>query len=249
MKGFKTIVILIGVVSLSFMAVAKKRVGVGFAVVELFTSEGCSSCPPADELVARIQKENNDQPVYILSFHVDYWNNLGWKDPFSSAAYSKRQKEYANRLNLQNIYTPQVIVNGRTEFVGSDERKMLNAIKSSLQKKSAALMTLKILQKNNDQAGLQYDIENAPGNTSLLLAVVQKSATIKVERGENGGRTLSHVQIVRTLRMVSLNGKRNGDTQVILPSNMGHQEFEIIGFLQNEDTGEIIGAAKVGLGV
>jgi hypothetical protein len=83
----------------------------------------------------------------------------------------------------------------------------------------------------------------------LLLAVVQKSATIKVERGENGGRTLSHVQIVRTLRMVSLNGKRSGATQVILPSNMGHQEFEIIGFLQNEDTGEIIGAAKVGLGV
>jgi hypothetical protein len=228
--------------------VSKKRVADGFAVVELFTSEGCSSCPPADELVARIQKENSDQPVYILSFHVDYWNNLGWKDPFSSAAYSKRQKEYASRLNLQSIYTPQVIVNGRTEFLGSDEDKMLNAIKSNLQKKSASLMTLKILQKNTDQAGLQYDIENVTGNISLLLAVIQKSATIKVERGENGGRTLSHVQIVRTLRMVSLNGKNSGAAQVILPSNMDHQEFEIIGFLQNEDTGEIIAAAKVSLG-
>ena len=147
MKDFKTFVILISVACFSFMAVSKKRVADGFAVVELFTSEGCSSCPPADELVARIQKENSDQPVYILSFHVDYWNNLGWKDPFSSAAYSKRQKEYANRLNLQSIYTPQVIVNGRTEFVGSDEGKMLNAIKSNLQKNSASLMTLKILQK------------------------------------------------------------------------------------------------------
>jgi hypothetical protein len=85
----------------------------GFAVVELFTSEGCSSCPPADDLVAKIQKENNDQPVYILAFHVDYWNNLGWKDSFSSSAFSKRQNQYADWLNLRSVYTPQVIVNGR----------------------------------------------------------------------------------------------------------------------------------------
>src|ERR1700749_4297588 len=79
----------------------------GVAVVELFTSEGCSSCPPADELVARIQKEDKDKQVYILAFHVDYWNRLGWKDVFSSADFSKRQNEYANWLNLQSVYTPQ----------------------------------------------------------------------------------------------------------------------------------------------
>src|SRR5580704_5223589 len=78
----------------------------GFAVVELFTSEGCSSCPPADELVAKIEKESKDKPVYILAYHVDYWNRLGWKDVFSSAEYSKRQNEYAGYLHLQQIYTP-----------------------------------------------------------------------------------------------------------------------------------------------
>src|ERR1700730_14813133 len=118
----------------------------GFAVVELFTSEGCSSCPPADELVARIQKENNDQPVYILAFHVDYWNNLGWKDSFSSSAFSKRQNQYADWLNLRSVYTPQVILNGRKEFVGSDEGLLRNAIKAGLQKVSPAQVTLNDVQ-------------------------------------------------------------------------------------------------------
>src|SRR6187402_1594915 len=91
----------------------------GFAVVELYTSEGCSSCPPADELVSKIQKESNGQPVYILAFHVDYWNRLGWKDVFGDAAYSKRQNDYAQYLKLPSVYTPQIVVNGKKEFVGS----------------------------------------------------------------------------------------------------------------------------------
>src|ERR1700744_6104626 len=99
--------------------------GKGFAVIELFTSEGCSSCPPADALVARVQKESNDKPVYILAFHVDYWNRLGWKDVFSSAEYSERQNQYARWLKLSSVYTPQIVVNGRTEFVGSEEANLL----------------------------------------------------------------------------------------------------------------------------
>src|ERR1700743_69163 len=89
----------------------------GIAVIELFTSEGCSSCPPADELVAKIQKENKDKPVYILAYHVDYWDRLGWKDSFSNADFTKRQNSYAKVLRLQSVYTPQIIVNGKTEFV------------------------------------------------------------------------------------------------------------------------------------
>src|ERR1700712_5296387 len=89
----------------------------GFAVIELFTSEGCSSCPPADAVIAKVEKESADKPIYILAFHVDYWNRLGWKDVFSSAAYSARQNQYAQWLNLSSVYTPQVVVNGRTEFV------------------------------------------------------------------------------------------------------------------------------------
>src|ERR1700761_5494846 len=110
------------------------RVGTkGFAVVELFTSEGCSSCPEADELIARVQQRDRDLPVYVLAYHVDYWDRLGWKDAFSDAAYTDRQKRYASWLKVTSIYTPQVVVNGQTEFVGSESIALTNAIKTALQ--------------------------------------------------------------------------------------------------------------------
>ena len=108
----------------------------GFAVSgQLFTSECCSSCPPADQLVAKIQKEVKDRPVYILAYHVDYWNRQGWKDAFSSADYTKRQQDYASYLHIQSVYTPQIVVNGRTEFVGSGRSDVLRgAITGNLKK-------------------------------------------------------------------------------------------------------------------
>ncbi len=128
------LVVVTGFTAAAFTPIKPTAVNKGFAVVELFTSEGCSSCPPADELVARIQKEYKDQPVYILAFHVDYWNRLGWRDVFSNAGYSARQSEYAKYLNLPQVYTPQIVVNGKKEFVGSEEGTLRDAIKNSLQK-------------------------------------------------------------------------------------------------------------------
>src|SRR5580692_11082645 len=98
----------------------------GFVLVELFTSEGCSSCPPADEAVGRLKgwKKN----VYVLSFHVDYWNYLGWKDVFSNAAYSTRQQNYGDLFHLNSIYTPQIVVNGKAQFIGSDETALRSTI-------------------------------------------------------------------------------------------------------------------------
>jgi hypothetical protein len=99
----------------------------GAVLIELFTSEGCSSCPPADRLLEKLAAENNDK-VYVLSFHVDYWNYIGWKDPFSQARFSQRQRNYARQFSLESIYTPQMVVNGVAEFVGSDEQKLRAAI-------------------------------------------------------------------------------------------------------------------------
>lgn len=216
----------------------------GIAVVELFTSEGCSSCPSADELVARIQKEDNDKPVYILAFHVDYWNRLGWKDVFSSADYSKRQNDYANYLNLQSVYTPQIVVNGKTEFVGSQEGTLRNAIRASLDKTPAAQLTLTATGFNQSKAIINYSIEGVEKNSVLLLAAVQKSAQTRVERGENGGHTLSHVQIVRKLQTVNLNSK-SGLVEMTLPHGFNSQNWEMIGILQNTINGTITGASKV----
>jgi hypothetical protein len=220
----------------------------GFAVVELFTSEGCSSCPPADDLVAKIQKENNDLPVYILAFHVDYWNNLGWKDSFSSSAFSKRQNQYADWLNLRSVYTPQVIVNGRKEFVGSDEGSLRNAIKAGLQKVSSAQVTLNDVQITKQQVNLKYQTEGVATHRSLILAVIQKSATTEVKRGENGGRTLSHVQIVRRLQTIDLDKRNDGNSHFDLPEGLNPENSELIAFLQNNSTGEIITATKVRFG-
>jgi hypothetical protein len=215
----------------------------GFAVVELFTSEGCSSCPPADALVAKIEKEDKDMPVYILAYHVDYWNRLGWKDAFSSADYSKRQNEYAGYLHLQQIYTPQIVVNGKTEFVGSEEGSLRNAIKTNLQTASPAQLSLNVSSARQGQASLKYSTGGTDKNTVLLVAVLQKNAQTKVERGENGGRTLSHVQIVRSLQRVPLNAK-SGIVNVSLPNGYDASGWEIVGILQNTSTGAITGAAK-----
>jgi hypothetical protein len=215
----------------------------GFAVVELYTSEGCSSCPPADELVAKIEKESSGKPVYILAYHVDYWNRLGWKDQFSSADFSKRQNDYATYLNLSSVYTPQVIVNGKTEFVGSQEGTLRNAIKAGLQKTTTALVELNIAGISQNQATLKYNAEGTDKYTVLQVAILQKQAVSKVERGENSGRTLSHVQIVHKLQTVALSAN-SGTVSVSLPHSFDAQSWEIIAFLQNTANGSITGAAR-----
>jgi hypothetical protein len=216
----------------------------GFAVVELFTSEGCSSCPPADEAVARLQKEIGDKPVYILAFHVDYWNSQGWKDVFSSAEYSKRQRQYAQYLKLSSVYTPQIVVNGKKEFVGSEESTLHNAVNAALQKNAPADLTLSDIKTDQNQVKIHYQTEGTVSNTTLLLALVQKQAQSHVKGGENGGRTLSHVQIVRKLQSVALNNSKGGTENIAVPNGFNVQGWEIIGFLQNISTGEIIGATR-----
>ncbi len=217
--------------------------GKGFAVVELFTSEGCSSCPPADELVARIQKEYIGQPVYILALHVDYWNHLGWKDAFSSVDYTKRQQMYSQRLRV-DVYTPQIVVNGKKAFVGSEENTLRNAITAGLQNPESAQITLSGLKAGPGKATVHYRAEGSGKNNMLILALVQNNAQTNVKAGENKGRSLSHVQIVRKLQSVPLNNGNVGTESLTLPAGFNPQNWEIIGILQNTVTGEILGAAK-----
>jgi hypothetical protein len=219
----------------------------GFAVVELFTSEGCSSCPPADEVVAKIQRESEGKSIYILAYHVDYWNRLGWKDVFSSVAYSNRQKQYATWLHpADGVYTPQVIVNGRTEFVGSEEGTLRNAIKTSLAKDAGEQLSLSNIQTGGQKISLQYKAQGNLQNAVLQLAVIQRTGQTKVEHGENGGRTLSHVQIVRVLQTVKLKNAA-GAMDITVPEEVTIHGAELIAFLQDNSTGAILGATKADL--
>ena len=214
----------------------------GFAVVELFTSEGCSSCPPADELVARIEKENSQNHIYILSYHVDYWDRLGWKDRFSDAVYTKRQNLYADWFNLQSIYTPQIVVNGKTEFVGSNEAALRKAIDEGLKQSSTAGLSLKAIVENG-KIDISYQVEGKIKNSELVIALVLKSAQTKVSAGENAGHMLSHVQIVKTLQAETLH-LNSGTISLALPPDYNDTKFELIGFVQNETRGDIQSAAR-----
>ena len=216
----------------------------GFALVELYTSEGCSSCPPADKLLAKIQQEYQGKEVYVLAYHVDYWNRLGWKDVFSSPAFSERQRAYAGYLNVDGVYTPQAIVNGKTEFVGSDESKMHAAIQQNLTKSAAAVLTLTTAKISNGKVTLQYHITGGLQNNSLMLAVVQKHATTQVKAGENGGRILPHVNIVHQLQSVNLKADM-GTAEVALPDGFNTKDWTIIGFVQNTRNGTIQAAQQV----
>ncbi|MBJ2124478.1 thioredoxin family protein [Flavobacterium sp. IB48] len=243
----KKIKILSGFVMLFFLignSVFSQNNSKGFALLELYTSEGCSSCPPADELLGKIQNEYRDKNVYVLAYHVDYWDKQGWKDIFSNADFTKRQYDYAQFLGKEPIYTPQVIINGKTDYIGSQETSLRNGIKSVLSKPGSVSLNLEANQ-NENSISVNYNVEGTSKNSRLLLAVVQKEAKSNVKRGENANRVLSHYQIVRNLQSVDLNKNKKGTASVRLPKNYNAQDFEIIGFVQDMNSGTILGIKRV----
>jgi hypothetical protein len=211
----------------------------GFAVVELFTSEGCSSCPAAEAVVAKLVAKKEEE-VYVLSYHVDYWNKLGWVDSFSKAEYTQRQNMYAARFNLNSIYTPQIVVNGSSEFVGSDGAKLKKAVAESDRK--ALISDLSITTtKTANGISISYSIT---GNEEVLLnlALVQPEATTKVKSGENGGRTLLHVNVVRSLH--TLTAKGNGTANIVVPKELAYIPLNIVAFTQDKKTLKVFDAER-----
>ncbi|WP_419804864.1 DUF1223 domain-containing protein [Terriglobus sp.] len=196
-------------------------------VVELFTSEGCSSCPPADSLLRAIANTRTDdgQPVVALSEHVTYWNNLGWADPFSHQDFTDRQNGYSARLRTDEVYTPQMVVNGRAQFVGSDATALRRALHAASQQTSTPLR-ITAVQRQGDTLTVQWHSDEPNGGKKLELwaAVTDDADQSVVARGENGGRTLRHAAVVRALtRVGSLSGTLGtleGTVRVPLPQSV-----------------------------
>lgn len=211
----------------------------GFAVVELFTSEGCSSCPAADAAIVDLSKKFSGN-VYFLGYHVDYWDNLGWKDEYSSQSFTKRQEQYANEFNLNSIYTPQVIVNGKTEFVGSDKNKLAQTITNELKNTSTVNIVLSAKLEGTDKIKVTYKTSGAHDNDQLNIALIQLMATTQVKRGENHGRELHHINIVRELKTVNA---ADSSTAFTIPLHLKANDLKIVAFFQNKTNLHISGVA------
>lgn len=219
--------------------VQPKKSYTSVVVLELFTSEGCSSCPPADRLLPQLA--DIDSNVIPLSFHVDYWNNLGWKDPFSSPTFSNRQQRYGQHFNLQSIYTPQMIINGEYELVGSNRATAESDIKKLLKESAPVKVTVEQVKKDKDSLSVTCYLQGEWQKSDLLAVIVQKHAAMNVKAGENRGAKLSHTNVVRTFFEQPAKDKMNFEISV--PKDLTDADWSLIIYTQQQSDLKITGAA------
>jgi hypothetical protein len=223
-------------------------------IVELFTSEGCSSCPPADVLLDRLSR---DQPVagaevIALELHVDYWNHLGWADPFSRAQHSARQRAYADSFGQRGVYTPQMVIDGQQEVLGSNDRSARDGIGVASRLPKAKVK----VSRDGDKLNIAIDAlpdAGAGGAAEVWLAVTEEGLSTKVPRGENGGATLVHAPVVRELRkLVSVAAATRGpvtvrDVEVTMDAAWKRENVRAVAFVQREKTLQIVGAGTISM--
>ena len=219
-------------------------------LVELFTSEGCSSCPPADLLLARLDSQQFVAGVLaiVLSEHVTYWNDLGWKDPFSKPELTERQRRYGDQLRLEGPYTPQMVVNGQREFVGNNAAALVKAVQQAANEESLhPPVDIRVTNLRVDRKTLHATIETGPGQGAQLFAVLAANApSTHVMRGENAGKSLSHVAVVRSLVELERVDDPLRDDAINLPLAADTPEkLRLILFLQDGRTGRVLGSTEI----
>jgi hypothetical protein len=224
----------------------------GPVVVELFTSEGCSSCPPADLLLEELTTHYGAGVEIIpLSEHVDYWNHLGWRDPFSSSQFSARQQAYSEVFGADTVYTPQMIVDGLASFNGSDGDQARKSIKMASQQPKAVVSIHKAEGKGRVTVRVDQLRAAKVDEADVFLAVTESRLTSSVARGENEGRTLRHTGVVRSLvRVVQIEAKRGGyvaELEVQAQRGWNAQNTRAVIFVQDRKTRRIVGAASCSL--
>ena len=213
-------------------------------VVELFTSEGCSSCPPADAFLHALDARQPIEGVHLIVMeeHVDYWDDQGWKDPFSSHDMTVRQISYAQSLHAAEPYTPQMVVDGAFEFIGSDSRRALDVFQKA---RALAVVSLQISSVKTENGKLTAHVETGavPREADVFAALVLEHAESQVKRGENGGHHLEHVAVVRSLTKI---GKVENGQPFLKDVSLDARSVprgRVVVFLQEVGQGKILGAA------
>lgn len=219
-------------------------------LVELFTSEGCSDCPPADALLAELDSRQfvSGAQAIVLSEHVTYWNHLGWRDPFSFEAMDQRQQHYAQQFGLDSAYTPQMVVDGAAQLVGSNGAELNRAVVHAV---GAPKVAITIVDPHRAADGsiefsVHADIKAAKG-ANLVAALAENATRSEVARGENAGRTLHHVAVVRAIKDFSA-GAADGRSLRLSPvdaSTMSKDEpLRVVVFLVDSKSGHVVSAAE-----
>ncbi len=260
--GFLAFSTLLAVLYFSFPANTKAQMPDSTAkrtpvLVELFTSEGCSSCPSADLLLQNLlaQQPVEGAEIIALEAHVDYWNRLGWADPYSSSQWTERQSDYATVFG-NDAYTPELVVDGRTNFVGSNAREAHDEIRKAARQAKAEVS---IVPEKTDGGGTSFSVRvgklpeaNAGGQSEVWLAVTEDGLRSSVSRGENAGRTLTHASTLRSLQKI---GEADAHaavafqrtSRVKLDSRWGVENLRVIVFVQDATSRQVLGAASIPL--
>jgi len=229
-------------------------------LVELFTSEGCSSCPPADELLASLNQNQSvaGAEIIALSEHVDYWNRLGWADPYSSPEFSARQNDYGSVFGSDEVYTPQMVVDGQIQFVGSNAGKARDAISKSAREPKAeiTITPAKATTRPDGEITIDINVAGVPriagaDTADVLLAITESGLRSNVSRGENAGRKLTHTAVVRKLTTLGVVDATSGSFSGIAAANIEkgwtRSSLKAVVFVQERESRRVLGAAAVSL--
>jgi hypothetical protein len=235
-----------GLFALASTAPRPQAASASAVLVELFTSEGCSDCPPADALLQKlVLAPPAGAQVIALGQHVDYWDRLGWKDRFSSAELTQRQQLYASRFNNESIYTPQMVVDGRAEFVGSDAA----AAKKAIERAAAASHPQLLLAadvREPSRVGVHVSGHDFPKDADIIVAVTEDGLQSAVRSGENRGRTLYHAAVVRQMKTIGevKDGSAAAQADVALAPEWKRDQIRIVAFVQERRSRAIVSSAE-----
>ncbi|CAL2102182.1 conserved exported protein of unknown function [Tenacibaculum sp. 190130A14a] len=216
-----------------------------YLVLQLFTSQGCSSCPPADALLEEIKKETQDKNISILSYHVDYWNYIGWNDPFSSKEFTKIQYAYGKKFRKNRVYTPQLVVNGNEHFVGSNQARVQRILRGYTSNIASNTISLPEVQKTKHTIKVNYAVTGNIENKNIVFALVLERKSTLVKSGENRNREITNSNIVLNQLTTPLSSspgnisieipkKFNNETRLRLIAFVQKNNLEITGTIQQE---------------
>ena len=218
-------------------------------LAELFTSEGCNSCPPADRLLEMLLEEQPLEGIYVvpLSEHVTYWDHQGWKDPFGSPQFTARQQQYGLRFNLDSVYTPQLVIDGTREFVGSDKQSIERALSGATKAPKPALTVAATERDSMIEVSASGPGLKVESDAEVWFAITEDHMSIDVKRGENADKTLKHSGVVRVLRSAG-NADRAAPIEIKLLPDWRHDNLRVVSFVQSRKSHKVLSVGFTELG-